>query len=285
MSALSRLRTRLRRLLQLADATENPVVFTKYLRGRPPGTDLALHYMPAPGVERLPLPPPALWLGYGESEADYLDSGAKDVRVMTELLAGAGLDLMAPPAPVLELGCGGGRMLRHLLPATGSTEVWGLDISAPHIHWLRMHLSPPFHFAVNTTLPHLPFAEGYFSCVYCGSVFTHIDDFAEAWWLEIRRVLRPGGVLFCTLHDDDTRRLLQQQPHYPLARNLRSHPSYLTAGALLPDVLAIGEGNDSNVYYSNRWLHATLSRLFEIVRVVPGAYGYQSAWILRKRPA
>ena len=73
--------------------------------------------------------------------------------------------------PILDLGCGGGRMIRHLAPYAELTEVWGLDVSAPHINWLKTHLSPPFGFAVNTTLPHLPFADGFFGLIYCGSRF------------------------------------------------------------------------------------------------------------------
>lgn len=54
--------------------------------------------------------------------------------------------------------------------------------------------TPSFRFVTTTTLPHLPFADGYFHMIHAGSVFTHIADLAEAWLLEIRRVLaRAGG--------------------------------------------------------------------------------------------
>jgi SAM-dependent methyltransferase len=32
-------------------------------------------------------------------------------------------------------------------------------------------------------------------------VFTHITDLADAWLLEIRRVLKPGGHVYLTIHD------------------------------------------------------------------------------------
>jgi ubiquinone/menaquinone biosynthesis C-methylase UbiE len=48
---------------------------------------------------------------------------------------------------------------------------------------------------VNTILPHLPFEDRSFDVVYAGSVFTHIDDLAQTWFLELRRVLHAGGML------------------------------------------------------------------------------------------
>ena len=49
------------------------------------------------------------------------------------------------------------------------------------------------NFATVTTAPHLPFADGYFDFAYCSSVFTHISDLADAWLLELRRIVRSGG--------------------------------------------------------------------------------------------
>src|SRR5713226_8565903 len=33
---------------------------------------------------------------------------------------------------------------------------------------------------------------------------THIDDYEEAWLLEIQRVLKPGGLAFITIHSERT---------------------------------------------------------------------------------
>jgi ubiquinone/menaquinone biosynthesis C-methylase UbiE len=74
--------------------------------------------------------------------------------------------------------------------------------------WANRHLRPPFRFVTPTTLPHLPFADGYFQMIYAGSVFTHIADLADAWLLELRRVLAPGGRAYLTFHDSHTRTLL-----------------------------------------------------------------------------
>lgn len=282
LSLLRKLRTRLRRLIRLADSVENPVLFTKYLNGRQPGEKIELNYKIVDSGNALPVPPPDLWLGYGSNSEEYVTSGQTDITRMAQLLGEAGIDLDHPDGPILDLGCGGGRMIRHLDAAARQVEVWGLDISAKHINWLKTRLAPPFHFAVNTTLPHLPFRDGYFSCVYCGSVFTHIDDFAETWFLEIKRVLAPNGVLFCTLHDDSTRAHLQREPFHPVVHSIRDH-ALMQPDTEVPDIVVIGDGPDSNVFYRNRYLRATLEPRFEILKIEPSAYGYQSAWILRNR--
>ena len=279
----ARLRNRLRRLRNLADAHENPVQVLHYAPQRRPGVELRLDYDPPAPRQPLPVPPAELWLGYGNDAESYVASGREDVERMATILADASFDLQNPSGPILDLGCGGGRMIRQLLPAATRTEVWGLDVSARHIAWLKTHLSPPFRFAVNTVLPHLPFPDGTFHCIYCGSVFTHIDDLAEAWWLELRRVLAPRGLLFCTLHDDHARRILQNDSRYPLAAALRGHP-LLDPNSPVGDIVAIGSGHDSNVFYSDRYLRAFLEPLFEIVSTTPAAYGYQTAWTLRRPP-
>jgi ubiquinone/menaquinone biosynthesis C-methylase UbiE len=94
-------------------------------------------------------------------------------------------------------------MIRHFAAEAREAEFWGADISAEHILWANRHLRPPFRFVTTTTLPHLPFADCYFM-IYAGSVFTHIADLAEAWLLEIRRVLAPGGRAYLTFHDSHT---------------------------------------------------------------------------------
>jgi SAM-dependent methyltransferase len=279
---LSALKARIRILLRLLELGENPILLTKYFPGRNARTGLALQYQPAPAGAALPVPPRDLWLGYGTDEKSYVESGREDVARMLEVIAKSDAGFDPGLRPILDLGCGGGRMIRHLENFAARTEVWGFDLSAPHINWLKTHLNPPFRFALNTTIPHLPFPDGHFGMVYCGSVFTHIDDFAESWFLEIRRVLGPGGILYCTVHDEHTLQVLATQPQHPLAQNLKDH-SLLTPGVEPADITVIGQDAESNVFYRARYLQTFLGPLFEILSVNPQAYGYQTAWVLRKR--
>jgi ubiquinone/menaquinone biosynthesis C-methylase UbiE len=275
------IRRDIRILRQLAERGENLVAYIKYLPGFGPNEEVSTLHQSALNNGALPVPPRNLWIGYGDNEAEYVESGRLDVARMREILASAGLELSGATRPVLDLGCGAGRMVRHLEDTAQHTEVWGLDISGPHINWLKSHLRPPFHFALNTTIPHLPFSDGYFGLVYCGSLFTHVDDLAESWFLEVRRVLHRGGLFYCTVHDEHTVAALQQEPHHPVANVLRRYPTLVSENP--PDVLVTGHDVDSTVFYRSRYLRSMLQGQFEVVATVPRAYGYQSAWLLRNR--
>jgi hypothetical protein len=136
----------------------------------------------------LPIPPQELWEDYGIAAEYFLSSGKTDIDQMKEILCLSDFRIQDGNR-ILDLGCAAGRMIRWLYENADRCEIWGMDISARHIVWCQDHLSPPFNFATITTAPHLPFEDGYFNLVYCGSVFTHISDLADAWLLELKRIL------------------------------------------------------------------------------------------------
>lgn len=281
VASLSNLRVWLQRLLAIARVAASPVIVMKFIPAPNPDGEVELFLESPRAGQPLPIPPQSLWLGYGATASEYVDSGAVDVSNMRRVLDHAAADIDIEARPILDLGCGAGRMIRHLREVAMRQEVWGLDISAMHIRWLKTHFSPPFHFALNTTLPHLPFADEYFGFIYTGSVFTHIDDFAEAWFLELRRLLVPNGILYCTLHDEHTRARLIAERHHPLAHSLRASP-IMDPRRTVGDVLIRGQSADCNVFYHSRYLKTVLAPIFDIVSIEPAAYGYQTAWVLRK---
>ena len=113
-----------------------------------------------------------------------------------------------PGQKVLEFGCCTGRMTRHLAESRRGVEQWSVDLHAEYIQWSRQNLSPEIHFALNTAIPHRPFPDGMFDLIFCGSVFTQIDEFDGTWLVELTRIIRPGGFLYFTIHDDHTAVLL-----------------------------------------------------------------------------
>ena len=152
---------------------------------------------------QLPIPPRNLWLGYAKTPEQYLASGHRRADQMREILATVGFKLQ-PGAKILDFGCASGIVLRWLPDIAKTGEAWGVDISSEAMIWCQQNLSPPFKFATTTSFPHLPFEDHYFDFVYALSVFTHIAELAEAWLLELKRVVRPGGRLFITVHDNET---------------------------------------------------------------------------------
>jgi SAM-dependent methyltransferase len=226
----------------------------------------------------LPIPPQNLWIGYGKTKEKYLDSGKKDLETVLCLLAKTDFSLTSQKR-VLDFGCGAGRMMRNIDQAG---EVWGTDISADHIYWCKENLNPPLRFVTSTSLPHLPFEDRYFDLIYCGSVFTHIDDLTEAWLLELRRILVPQGRIFITIQDHHTMQLLETDYKDSfLARKMRQNEFYMKANRAFK-MMSIGRDTNSYVFYDRQYFCKILSQMFEVLSVVPEAYGYQTGIIVTK---
>ncbi|HEY0150049.1 MAG TPA: class I SAM-dependent methyltransferase [Allosphingosinicella sp.] len=232
---------------------------------------------PAPEGE-LPQPPEHLTNGPHSAQ-----QGAEIAANMLRILAKGGFEL-GDGHRILDFGCRDGRVIRHLRHLADRCEIWGCDISAEHVAWCRRHLSPPFHFFTNTKVPHLPFRDGSFDFIYCGSVFTHIDDLAVAWLLELRRLLAPGGRLYVTIHDRHTLSLFEepQAAAHPVIAYMRSHPDYPD-----PDgefgMVTLGRDSLSQVFYDRAYFVRMAEPMFELLSQNPEAYLLQTALLFQPR--
>jgi SAM-dependent methyltransferase len=99
---------------------------------------------------------------------------------------------------VLDFGCGTGDLAASL--AAAGLRVTGCDISPEMLHWAAsadsareinwVQLDPAWG--------RLPFEPGTFDAVVASSVLEYVDD-PVAVLRECRRMLRPGGLLLCTV--------------------------------------------------------------------------------------
>jgi SAM-dependent methyltransferase len=89
---------------------------------------------------------------------------------------------------VLDLGCRSGQLTKHLLDGNA---VVGLDVDAAALEKAAALGIEPVQ--ANVEEP-LPFEDASFDAVVAGELFEHLQ-FPDALVGEIRRVLRPGGVL------------------------------------------------------------------------------------------
>jgi len=238
--------------------------------------------LPVGSPQDLPIPPARLWAQYGPTPEDYLASGEHDANQMLALLATSGWT-PEPGNQILELGCAAGRMLRWLAPLAATCSIWATDISATHVTWCQQYLGSLFTCFTGTTVPHLPFADNTFDCIYAGSVFTHIDDLADAWLLELRRVTRRDGRLYLTIHDRHTVDVLAQQRTIPLARHLDAHQAYRQWSRQPFGKMTIGRAYNSQVFYDVAYLRERTRTYLDILGVYPEAYSYQTAVIFRPR--
>jgi SAM-dependent methyltransferase len=267
---------------------ENPYVTAKKLN---PLEDKRGYYiisntLPHDAQDRLPVPPESMWEGYGQTSEEYLSMGREHVSTMLRLLSEAG----AEPerfSRILELGCAAGRMLRFLPP---SCEVWGVDVKADAINWCQQNL--PFRFATNTTLPHLYFEDNYFDLVYAGSVFTHIADQPDAWFLELRRIVRTGGYIYITIQDKHSVELIFSK--YKDRKDFTWYLDLLRRFDRSTQVLSQDYGCFSfeggrwggfpvpQVFYDANYLGRKWSRFATLLSRTEEAYGWQTVLLFQK---
>lgn len=132
-----------------------------------------------------------------ETEDGFFDAAYRHLQMFVEALVDHGVNFRTIGS-VLELGCGGARLVRHFRCIEGARVV-GTDIDANSITWCSENL-PGMEFHVNSMDPPLPFDENTFDVAMASSVFTHIPLAGQVAWLnEMHRVMRPGGVFLCTV--------------------------------------------------------------------------------------
>ena len=241
------------------------------------------HYSHERIRSRLPVPPPDVRGGYG-TEENWLSAGKKDINTIMGLLTSTNFSIRNG-SRILELGCATGRMIRWLADLAEECEVWGVDIETRLIVWCQENLTPPFNFATVTTMPHLPFEDRYFDLIYCGSVFSHIDDLADAWLLEIRRIMRLGGRAYVTVQDKHSADLIisGKFSHPWFRRLLLSHDKkgYLRNSDYYKLSILPGSQN-CQVFYDIDYLSEHWGRILKIVSVTPEAFAFQTAVLMEK---
>ncbi len=181
---------------------------------------------------------------------------------------------------VLDFGCGCGRVLRHFVDQAEEAEFWGCDIDAPSIAWLRGELCPPFNVLTNGEQPPVDLDDGRFDLIYAISVFTHLTDDWAPWLLEMRRLLKPGGLLLASTHGAGIAfRYDQVAWHEPWNEDLIG--MHVT-GYGLP----WNEGGPA-VTHSQWWLRGHWGRALEVIEIVPGPRGGHDFVLARRdrRPA
>ena len=246
------------------------------------------------------MPPLDLWVNYGATDTEHLESGRRDVASMRQILEQAGSPIEGMKR-ILEIGCASGRIIRHLENLATSREIWGVDFAAAAVMWCEENLSPPLHFATTTVVPHLPFKDEYFDLVYAGSVFTHIDELTNAWFLELRRILKPGGKLWFTINDRRATKVFEGErtaaefEYYCIRVGgkqnwvnfvdgyFRQHPAYRRFVNKEVDMVVIGRPGEAHVLWDADVLCKRLEPFWQTLSVTAKAYGHQTAVLLQSR--
>jgi SAM-dependent methyltransferase len=136
------------------------------------------HYREHPDVD---------WVEQTDNFAGIEEFFHKNRELITKKL----IDKFGEGDRYLDAGCGTGLLLRHLPP--GSV---GLDINPQNIAKAREHA--PNAALVVADIENIPFPSGMFTTVVCAEVLDRLPNPKQAL-AEIRRVLKPGGVIIGTV--------------------------------------------------------------------------------------
>ncbi|MHA7899470.1 MAG: class I SAM-dependent methyltransferase [Henriciella sp.] len=126
-------------------------------------------------------------------------SGHQTIHLFRDLSLAHGGDISRAQR-ILDFGCGCGRLARHV-PQVSRADFYGCDFNRQLVRWCRANL--PGTYDVNQLKPPLRYEAQFFDIIYLFSVFTHLREATQSAWLaEFHRVLKPGGFLLITFHDE-----------------------------------------------------------------------------------
>ena len=141
---------------------------------------------------------------------EFLATGVSEIDTVLRHLKSLGLH-PDPEAPVLDFGCGVGRLTAAL--SRSFSSCWGVDISPSMVqHAVRLHQqNARCRFLLNETDGLPTFAANYFGFIYTSIVLQHVKSkHVKNYLAEFLRVLKPGGILVFQIADSHLRIRIQR---------------------------------------------------------------------------
>ena len=203
----------------------------------------------------------------------YYEGGLDTARWLVDMLE---RHLSLEGKSVLDWGCGPGRIIRHLPEVTHRQCLFfGTDYNPDAVSWCNENL-PGVRFTLNSLEARLPYPDHAMDVIYGISIFTHLSEASHnAWIAELRRVLRPGGVLLLTTQGEPFKSKLT-----------RKEKSRFNAGK----IVVRGQVREGHRTYSAFHPPAFIRQLFKDMAVLEhitqlpksGSSIPQDVWVVRK---
>lgn len=221
---------------------------------------------------------------YGDNHFSYWASGLRDANLIIEFSSNLGVDIHS----YFDIGCASGRVIRHFGVQFPEIKVYGCDINRLHVEWCNIYLPDNCIVFHSNSVPSLPLPDNSIDFISAFSVFTHIESMETAWLMEIRRILRPGGLAWITVHTEDT--LKEMDETWPLWRPVMSHPqknelfdeSREFSGNRLVMRWKGDASYSSNVFYRQNYIRKAWGRIMKIVDVKRRYPNYQDVVLFQK---
>lgn len=236
-----------------------------------------------------PFPPPELMQNTTGlvSNSDFASHGCDLLKALS----------LATPAPlsafeaVLDFGVGVGRLARMFKGFRGYYA--GVDVDHRHVAWVTAALKHVDAYATEPGFT-LPFRGACFDCIISISVFTHMNERDQLFYLgELARVARPGATLMLTVHGERALRRAETETGIfkmlavPETSIPETRAAFSAAGFNF--ILQQGHLTSSRYQYGITFISADYvtrvwSEYFEVVRICAGAiHDFQDIVVLRAR--
>lgn len=139
---------------------------------------------------------------------------------------------------VLDIGCGYGDYYDRLHKQHPGINYHGIDLSEGMLAQHAAHAEGRLALA---DAVHLPYASGTFDVVMANHMLYHVPDIESAL-AEIKRVMKPGGVLTATTHSNQTMPELRMLIRRAIIILTRANPSTVRPPMAVSDLFSLESG-------------------------------------------
>jgi SAM-dependent methyltransferase len=213
----------------------------------------------------------------------HIQGGIKLAELVKQKVQAAGM-ASDSLSGVLDFGCGGGRVLRHLRQVWPNAKLFGSDVDEELIAWAKDNLSGLATWQRNTFNPPMDLEANSLNVIYLFSVFTHIDAPTQLKWLEeFHRILQPNGLVLLTIVAVTEEFVEQYQwDDYDPAGIAYTRRTNEKAGRLWVD-RETDLDSYIDVKQTEKYCRQEFSKWFDIEGVEPNVNDGQTLLLLKKR--
>jgi ubiquinone/menaquinone biosynthesis C-methylase UbiE len=182
-----------------------------------------------------------------------------------------------------DFGGSTGRVFRHFLFQDSVWDVWTSDFNSASVEWNMRHMPNSLKCCLNNYYPTLPIESNYFDLITAFSVFTHLDETEIGWLLELRRMLKPNGIIIVTIANQFT---WERRRGNVLRTVEQFRPDLVTTDVLPSGKHVITFRTDSpyrcTVFMTDDYIRSVWGRYLSVRDIVSGAHSNQAVVVLAK---
>lgn len=171
-------------------------------------------------------------------------------------------------------------MTRFAKNSFPNSEIWGCDVSAEHIFFAKKSIQDA-KFFVNTFHGGMPFNDYFFDVIFCGSVFTHLDELFDMWLYELLRIISKNGILVITLNDENVlRKLKTNNTNNQFEEAVKKVQSMDLDDNFMQATIERRDG--LYTFINSKYFKSLIKGFANIEHISDMTYGYQQTYFLKR---